>query len=80
MKSQEKRLEELIEIRKKIKNTDFLKYKDNEEKIKVSMNNFLHDGQGCTLRLWMNDKQNTRIVLILTNNEKRQSGISIETI
>lgn len=75
------RLQECIEMRKMIQHTDLMhKGSDiyNENIIKNAMNNFVKDGTPCTLRLWADPNRRVRVVLVLTNNTDRQSGMTVE--
>ena len=78
VKTQEEKIIECVDIRKQIQHTDMLRYKDNENKIKKAMDDFIKLNIGSTLRLWCNDKQKTRAILILSINKNHKSGITME--
>ena len=77
-KTVHKRIEECMSLRSQMRHTTVQYTHDNEEKIKDAMNSFIRDGHPCTLKLWADDSQRARVVIILSNNVARMSGVYLE--
>lgn len=77
-KTEQDRVQECLNMRSQMRHTSLLHTRDNAAKIKEAMNAFIRDGQSSTLRLWADDSHKTRVVISLSNNAHRMSGVCLE--